>query len=192
MLKVFYKVLRRIGYAWEVLSLKAFVTKHTSIYGSRIAIGKSFKKGKSFSFFFDASNSRVSLGNNVQFRDFCQVRSGKNSTLTIGNNVFFNNSCTVNCFGEITIGNDNQFGENVKFYDVNHNYKDKSKLISQQDYTYGKISIGNNCWIGANVSFLRNVVVGDNVVIGAGAVIYKSVPSDTIIINHQNLVEKSY
>ena len=37
-----------------------------------------------------------------------------------------------------------------------------------------------NCWIGANVVILKGVTIGDNVIIGAGAVIHKDIPSNSI------------
>jgi acetyltransferase-like isoleucine patch superfamily enzyme len=110
--------------------------------------------------------------------------------LSIGENCFFNNNCSINCLGQIKIGNNNQFGESVLFYDHNHRYLDKQQFISDQGFNIGKITIGNNCWIGSNVVILKDVAIGDNVVIGAGCVIHKSIASDTKVVNQQNLEEK--
>ncbi len=44
----------------------------------------------------------------------------------------------------------------------------------------GKVTIGNNCFIGAGVIILPNVHIGDNVVIGAGSVVTKGVPDNSI------------
>ena len=143
--------------------------------------------GKMFGIHFDASSSAISIGSNVEFRDRCTLRSGMNSKLTIGDNVFFNSGCSITCFSEIIVGNDCQFGEDVKFYDHNHEHKNKSDNINQQGYTFGGIKIGNNCWFGSNVIVLKGVEIGDNAVIGAGCIIYRSLPSDAVIINRQNL-----
>lgn len=190
MLRLFFKISRRIGYIIHGLQTKLFILRNNSLYSQRVSFGQRFTIGRFFSLVFDASNSSVKIGENVQFRDFCQIRSGENGKLIIGNNVFFNNSCTITSLYDIVIGDDCQFGENVKFYDANHVYKDASKLISEQGYSYGNITIGRNCWVGSNVCFLKNVTIGDNVVIGAGCTVYQSVPSNTVLINQQQLITK--
>ena len=110
--------------------------------------------------------------------------------IAIGKNCFFNNNCSINCLGNIEIGDDNQFGESVLIYDHNHQFKDKSVLISDQGYTIGPIKIGNNCWIGSHVVILKDVTIGDNVVIGAGCVIHKSVADNSVIKNNQDILTK--
>jgi acetyltransferase-like isoleucine patch superfamily enzyme len=42
---------------------------------------------------------------------------------------------------------------------------------------YGKIKIGNNCMVGANVILTAGVTIGDNCVIGAGSVVTRDIPS---------------
>lgn len=42
------------------------------------------------------------------------------------------------------------------------------------------IRLGNNVYVGNNVIFLPGVTIGDNVVIGAGAVVSKSIPSNSV------------
>lgn len=44
----------------------------------------------------------------------------------------------------------------------------------------GRVSIGNNVFIGARTVILPNVKIGDNVVIGAGSLVNKDVPSNTV------------
>lgn len=45
---------------------------------------------------------------------------------------------------------------------------------------YGRITIGNNVFIGARTTILPNVHIGNNVVVGAGSVVTKSIPSGEI------------
>jgi len=115
---------------------------------------------------------------------------GHAGQLEIGENCFFNNNCSITCLGKIMIGSNNQFGEGVLMYDHNHAYSNKEKLIAEQGYTIGKIIIGNNCWIGSHVIILKDVEIGDNVIIGAGCIIHKSISSNSVIYNEQSLVIK--
>ena len=49
---------------------------------------------------------------------------------------------------------------------------------------YGKIKIGNNCFIGAKAIILPNVQIGDNCIIGAGAVVADSFPDNSVIVGN--------
>lgn len=46
---------------------------------------------------------------------------------------------------------------------------------------YGKITLGNNVFVGAKTIFLPGVTIGENVIIGAGSVVTKSFPSNVVI-----------
>jgi len=46
---------------------------------------------------------------------------------------------------------------------------------------FGRIKIGNNCFIGARAIILPDVRIGDNCVIGAGSVVTRSVPDDSVV-----------
>lgn len=127
--------------------------------------------------------SILRIDKNVCFRNYCQISIFGNGKLLIGSGVFFNNFCSINCLGEINIGENTIFGESVKMYDHNHKYYSsfKSLEIKRNEFNIGKIKIGNNCWIGSNVTILNNVEIGDNVIIGANCLIFKSIPSNTIV-----------
>lgn len=188
MLRLFFRILRKTGSILKSLQQQFQLTAWKALYQGRFSCGSDFVRGKMFGLYFDASSSRVNIGAAVQFRDGCQIRTGMNGTLTIGNRVFFNNYCSITCFHSVTIGDDCQFGEGVKFYDHNHQYKATDRPINQQGYSTGSIRIGNNCWFGSDVIVLKDVEIGDNVVIGAGCVIHQSVPSGSVIINKQQLL----
>jgi len=173
----FYIAVKKFYYYY--ISKQRFVLKSPIIIGKRFSINS------------DISNTTVHIEHNCRIRNNFNVTIGNNGVLSVGENCFFNNNCSINCLGKIEIGSNNQFGESVLFYDHNHQYLNKNKLISEQGFNVGSIKIGNNCWIGSNVVILQNVIIGDNVVIGAGCLIYKSIASDTKVVNQQNLIEKS-
>lgn len=112
--------------------------------------------------------------------------------INVGKNVFFNHDCSITCEGTtITIGDGTHFGEGVKIYCHNHCYKDKSRPIKEQGYTCAPARIGSHCWIGSNVVILKGVTIGDNSVIGAGCVVYKDVPTNSVVVNKQELVVRT-
>ena len=105
--------------------------------------------------------------------------------------MFFNRNCSLNCRGtSITIGENSIFGEGVRIYDHNHCYKDPSRPIGEQGFSEAPVTIGKNCWIASNVVILKGVTIGDHAVIGAGCIIHKDVPANTLVVNKQELVMK--
>ena len=126
------------------------------------------------------------MGLNFQFRKGFSLLLDGEGKVILGDNVFFNNYCTVCAQKEIFIGDGTIFGENVKIYDHNHIYSNPDKLIKHQGYTSAPIHIGKHCWIGSNVTILKGVNIGDNSVIGAGAVVFKDIPNNSVVINKQD------
>ncbi len=135
---------------------------------------------------------RFQIGKSTTFRKEFTLIIGDKGKVQIGSNCFFNNYCSITAIDRIEIGNDCLFGENVKVYDHNHRYRDIQMPIKEQGYSVSPIIIGNHCWIGSNVTILKGVIIGDNAVIGAGCIIYKDVPSNTIVMNNQELKYKEY
>lgn len=134
----------------------------------------------------------IAIAENVLFREYCNILVFPNAALFIGKRVFFNNYCSINCLDKIEIGDDTIFGEGVRLYDHNHLIeKGETLFVEKEKYTKSPIKIGRNCWIGSNVVILKGVTIGDNSIIGAGCVIHKSVPPNTIMKNHQNLISQS-
>lgn len=125
---------------------------------------------------------KVSRG--LSFRKgFFIIAIGK---VKIGKGCFFNNNCSVNSLQQIEIDDDCIFGENVHIYDHNHIYKDMGDF-RHMGYTTSPVHIGRHCWISSNCTILKGVSIGDNCVIGAGTVVYKDIPANSLVINKQIL-----
>lgn len=48
--------------------------------------------------------------------------------------------------------------------------------------SHGKVIIGNNVWLGENVTILKGVSIGDNVIIGYGSIVTKSIPANSVAV----------
>jgi len=127
---------------------------------------------------------KFQFGTRLTFRDGFHLLVEKSGKVIIGNHVFFNNFCSINAMLSVTIDDDCIFGENVKIYDHNHCYQDRSQSISKQGFSTAAIQIGRNCWIGSQVTILKGVTIGDNSIIGAGVVVYQDVPENSIILSN--------
>lgn len=99
----------------------------------------------------------------------------------IGKHVGIGQFASIGGSGGVTIGNHTIIGQYFSCHPENHNYGDPDKLIKDQGTTRAKITIGENCWIGAKVTVLAGVAIGDNSIVAAGAVVNKSMPPNSII-----------
>ena len=89
---------------------------------------------------------------------------------------------------DVTIGNDVFIGPNCGIYTAGHPI---DYITRNEGIEYGKsITIGNNVWIGGNVCILPGVKIGDNVVIGAGSVVNKDIPSNSVAVGNPCKVKK--
>ncbi len=97
--------------------------------------------------------------------------------ITIGKNVFINHACSFLDMGGITIEDNVLIGPKVNLVTENHplNPNDRTSLICKP------IVIKRNAWIGAAVTILPGVTVGENAVIAAGAVVTADVPANTMM-----------
>lgn len=126
---------------------------------------------------------RIHLGHACMMESGTYLRAGR-GVLELGDKVFFNRNCTVVCNEGISIGNQTTFGPNVCIYDHDHDLKNANQFVGEP------IVIGKKVWVGANVTILKGVHIGDNAVIGAGSVVSKDVPENHRVISKQNLVLK--
>lgn len=131
---------------------------------------------------------KVKFGFKVRFRKNVRIAISDTGRVVFGNGVFMNNDCSLTSRVSITIDDDTIIGEGVKFYDHNHRFNIKGKLIKNQGFSCQEIHIGKNCWIGSNVTILKGVTIGDNCVIGAGSVIRKSIPKDSLVYGEQKII----
>ena len=100
------------------------------------------------------------------------------SNIEVGENFFMNHGCVILDTEKVTFGNNVLVGPNCGFYSAGHPIDAVDRINGVE--CAKPITIGNDVWIGGNVSVLQGVTIGDNVVIGAGSVVTKNIPSNSI------------
>jgi len=98
----------------------------------------------------------------------------------VGHDTFINAGLQTISAGFITIGAYCYIGPNCQLFTPNHHASDK--MLRRAGWQYdAPITIGDDCWLGGSVIVLPGVTIGDNVVVGAGAVVTKDVPSNCMV-----------
>lgn len=98
--------------------------------------------------------------------------------IEIGENFFANMNCVILDGAKVSFGDNVFIAPNCGFYTAGHPL-DVERRNKGLEYAY-PITVGNNVWIGANVSVLPGVSIGDNSVIGAGSVVTRSIPANVL------------
>lgn len=118
----------------------------------------------------------------LEVGDDFKVWSGHRRTLVsgwgrmrIGDRVFINTGTVIISTVEITIGNDVAFASDAYVIDSN------SHGVEGRPFVEAPIRIGDGTWIGARAMILPGVTIGKRVVVGAGSVITRDVPDDSLV-----------
>ena len=102
--------------------------------------------------------------------------------IEIGENFYSNHNLIILDANKVKFGDNVFIAPNCGFYTAGHplDYETRNKGLE-----YAKpIEVGNNVWIGGNVCVLPGVTIGDNVVIGAGSIVTKDIPSNVVAVGN--------
>lgn len=105
---------------------------------------------------------------------------GINAHIIIRNNTKINGGVEIVSLKKIEIGEDCLFAEGIIVRDNDgHKFGEAGKVSDELENK--EIKIGNHCWIGQRAMVLKGVTLADNVVVGAGAVVSGSFPSNVAV-----------
>ena len=138
-------------------------------------------------------NHGITIGDHVYIGRNTIVYT-KNGDIAIGHRVNLSSNCQVFSSNKLTFKDDTVVGAYSYFLSGGeYDYADRTKKFSEQSgtQTKGELVIGANCWISAGVKVLDAACIGDHCVIGAGAVVTKPVPADSIAVGVPARVVKS-
>lgn len=98
----------------------------------------------------------------------------------LGSHVYANSNLTVVDDTYVYIGDYTMMGPNVTLVSASHPVLPE---LRRKGYQYNlPVHIGKNCWLGAGVTVLPGVTIGDNTVVGAGAVVTKDLPANVVAV----------
>lgn len=103
--------------------------------------------------------------------------------IKIGNDVQVGRYATITAIDEITIGDGCLFSEYIYISDHAHNVftKDNRPLVRMPLIKKGEVHIGKQCFLGFRSIIMPGVTLGDRCVVGAGAIVTNSFPSNSVL-----------
>jgi acetyltransferase-like isoleucine patch superfamily enzyme len=134
--------------------------------------------------------SRITIGKNCQFRSsrwsnfvginrHCMVSTlSETAQINIGNDCGFSGT-VVGCASSISLGNRVMCGANVTITDTDWHSVDWRDRVNGHAKA-APVVIGDDVWLGMNVTVLKGVEIGSQTVVGAGSVVTRSLPAGVI------------
>ena len=93
-----------------------------------------------------------------------------------GKGVFINHSAILSASGGIEFEDGVMTAPGLRIATINHDMNER-----HTKYTYGKVIVKKNAWLGMNVTICPGVTIGEYAVVAAGAVVTKDVPDHTVV-----------
>ena len=93
-----------------------------------------------------------------------------------GRGVFINHSAILSASGGIEFEDGVMAAPGLRIATINHDMNNRHTI-----YTYGKVTVKKNAWLGMNVTICPGVTIGKYAVVGAGAVVTKDVPDYAVV-----------
>ena len=161
--------------------------------GERVTIGKHVilkNKGKisigsgtwidDFAYLNGASRGGLRIGSNCQIRYSAYIDGWKGEGISIGNDTFIGPFTIIQGQGGVDIASDCLIGGHCYIVPSNHVFADPELAIRKQGETQLGISIEEDVCIGGNTIILDGVRVGRGSVIGAGSIVTRTVPPNSV------------
>ena len=96
--------------------------------------------------------------------------------VTFGKGVFINHSAILSASGGIEFEDGSMAAPGLRIATINHDMNERHTT-----YTYGKVTVKKNAWLGMNVTICPGVTIGEYAVVAAGAVVTKDVPAYAVV-----------
>lgn len=106
--------------------------------------------------------------------------------LLLGNQVYINRFTVIDATSSIQIGDRTMIGTHCYITDHDHVFQGQpvDRSIGELPLTGVPTSIEENVWIGSHVTILKGVTIGKNSIIGAGSVVTKSIPANSVAVGN--------
>lgn len=158
---------------------------------------KRFGKSSSIKFPLKIQNAKyIEIGNHVHIHHKAWLVALKRDDIIpsfiIDDYTTIGHFATISCLRDVHIGKNVLIADRVFISDNNHGYEDITLPIQSQPTIFkSSVHIGNNSWIGQNVTII-GAKIGKHCVIGANSVATKDIPDYCVAAGSPAIVKKRY
>ena len=125
---------------------------------------------------------RMEIGPRCYLESSMTIRGNEGARILIGKGAEFNRNVAIGAGNLVVIGDHVLVGQCSYITDVNHVFADPETPVEFQGFSSrGPTVIEDNVWLGANVIVTTGVRIGRGSVVGAGAVVTRSVPPYSMV-----------
>lgn len=124
-------------------------------------------------------SGKIIFENGCKIEAGCRFVSARNGTIKIAEGTVITTGAIINGGADVMIGQNCIFGPRVIINANEHVFK-KNQLIKDQGFIHKRISVGNDCWFGANVAVNKGVTISSGSVIGAYSLVTKDTEPNSI------------
>jgi galactoside O-acetyltransferase len=146
----------------------------------RVFLGRHVMIGEGCFIDANALSGRIYLEDDVWLSRGCYLIAYRGVEIVIGPQSYFGHRCLLYGHGGIQIGRDALLANDVQLICGNHTFARRDLPIRAQPTEESPIVIEDDVWLGASAIVLGGVTVGQGSVVGAGAVVTKSLPPYSI------------
>lgn len=107
--------------------------------------------------------------------------AGDASQLSMGEGSHIKSGTFIECSGGVHIGRHFHVGRGLTIFSVTHDWKNSDKIPYGDRIIQSTVEIGDFVWIGANVTVLPGVKIGEGAIVAAGSIVKWDVPDFAIV-----------
>lgn len=141
-------------------------------------------------FFFQSTKHAIEISEGSVIGKCNRISAGGDGRVKIGKNVLIDDSTYIMAHERIEIGKNVKIAAFCFICDFNHKYKDKYLSVIEQGYVTKPVVIEDNVWIGTHSIILPGVTIGKRSVIGAGSVVTRNIPRDSLAVGNPVKIKK--
>jgi acetyltransferase-like isoleucine patch superfamily enzyme len=196
--KGFWEFLRGLQFRLRLRACggRFFLGRQTKIlFPSHLSVGRNVAIGD-YVYMNCYGRHGITLGNNVRIREFGWVQVTSHLTnpgdgLTIGDNTYVGPHSVLGAGAHLEIESEVTLGAYVQLLAENHRFADPQLPINEQGVSRRGITVEHGCWLGNGVIVLDGVRIGARSIIGAGSIVTRDIPADSVAAGNPARVLRS-